>query len=58
MRSLRWGHGVHSSQGNDGSRLLFDINWEVLKQKSHYNSRVGTQGTDTGKSEGKEEIGW
>lgn len=58
MWSLRWGHGVDSSQGNDGSRLLFDINWEVLKQKSHYSSRDGTQGTDREKSKDKEEIGW
>lgn len=47
-----------SSRGKAGSRLLFGINWEVLKQKGHYNRRDRTQGKDTEKPEGKEETGW
>lgn len=47
-----------SSRGKAGSRRLFGINWEVLKQKGHYNSRDRTQGKDTEKPEGKEETGW
>lgn len=49
---------VDGSQGNAGSGSLFDTDWEVLKQKDHYTSRDGTWGTDTERSEGKEETGW